>query len=117
MRENETLSPPTHSEESFNTYSPTYATSSALDNRLAGLRLQPLGASVPSVETTEPSVQVTEPSVQATEPSVQATEPSVQATETTRTSVQTSVQGNGLKIYKNITKIMHYAYICRTELR
>ena len=101
-------------EESFNTYSPTYETSSALNNRLAGLRLQPI---VPSVETTEPSVQVIEPSVQATEPSVQATEPSVQATETTRTSVQTSVQGNGLKIYKNITKIMHYAYICRTELR
>ena len=76
-------------EESFNTYSPTYETSSAMDNRLAGLRLQPI---VPSVETTGPSVQ---------------------ATETTRTSVQ----GNGLKIYKNITKIMHYAYICRTELR
>ena len=76
-------------EESFNTYSPTYETSSAMDNRLAGLRLQPI---VPSVETTGPSVQVTE---------------------TTRTSVQ----GNGLKIYKNITKIMHYAYICRTELR
>ena len=84
MRENETLSPPTHSEESFNTNSPS------------GLRLQPFGASVPSVEITGPSVQ---------------------ATETTRTSVQTSVQGNGLKIYKNITKIMHYAYICRTELR
>ena len=76
-------------EESFNTYSPTYETSSAMDNRLAGLRLQPI---VPSVETTGPSVQ---------------------ATETTRTSVQ----GNGLKIYKNITKIMHYAYICRTEHR
>ena len=82
MRENETLSPPTHSEESFNTNSPSYETSSALDNRLAGLRLQPFGASLPSVETTGPSVQ---------------------ATETTRTSVQ----GNGLKIYKNITRIMH----------
>ena len=93
MRENDTLSPPTQSEESFNTNSPTYETSSALDNRLAGLRLQPI---VSSVETAGPSVQ---------------------ATETTRTSVQTSVQGNGLKIYKNITKVMHYAYICRTELR
>jgi len=54
------LEAPTRSQESFNTDSPTIETSSALENRLAGLRLPPIGSSVPSVGTTELSVQTTE---------------------------------------------------------
>ena len=84
--------PPKHSQKSFSTKSPTNETPSALDNRLADLRLEPIGSTEPSIETTEPYVQTTEPSVLITEPSVQTIEPSVQTTEPPIQTTEPSVQ-------------------------
>ena len=77
--------PPKHSQTSFSIESPTDETPSALDNRLADLKLKPIRSTEPSIATTIPSVQTTELSVRTTEPSAPTTEPSTQA-------IQPSVQ-------------------------
>ena len=89
---NRTPGPPKHSQRSFSIESPTDETPSALDNRLADLKFEPIRSTEPSIETTIPSVQKNELSVRTTELSVPTTEPSVQTNEPSTHAIQPSVQ-------------------------